>query len=157
MNYGKVEERSSSRSRSPNTARRAVTSAILTDILSKSDRAPTSHTADARPGKSVLIVPERVVAHSEKGRHSSLGHHSREVATRSSGTARCQGLSAHSSTPLELSFPCPKIHLRRYFPDRHASFRVTDLRPPPFRGDVRMRLSFSPHTAGQQERATARN
>ena len=26
-----------------------------------------------------------------------------------------------------------------------------------FCGDVRMRLSFSPHTAGQQERATARN
>src|SRR5271166_3624626 len=61
MNYGKVEERSSSRSRSPNTARRAATSAILTDILSRSDRAPTSRTADARPGKSILIVPERVV------------------------------------------------------------------------------------------------
>src|SRR5260370_31229761 len=60
MNYGKVEERSSSRSRSPNTARRAATSAILTDILSRSDRAPTSRTADARPGKSILIVPERV-------------------------------------------------------------------------------------------------
>src|SRR5450755_1771867 len=57
MNYGKVEERSSSRSRSPNTARRAATSAILTDILSRSDRAPTSRTADARPGKSILIVP----------------------------------------------------------------------------------------------------
>src|SRR5579863_7553722 len=67
MNYGKVEERSSSRSRSPNTARRAATSAILTDILSRSDRAPTSRTADARPGKSILIVPEQVVRHSEKG------------------------------------------------------------------------------------------
>src|ERR1700684_1072713 len=54
MNYGKVEERSSSQSRSPNTARRAATSAILTDILSRSDRAPTSRTADARPGKSIL-------------------------------------------------------------------------------------------------------
>src|SRR5712671_6917738 len=67
MNYGKVEERSSSRSRSPNTARRAATSAILTDILSRSDRAPTSRTADARPGKSILIVPERVVGHSYGG------------------------------------------------------------------------------------------
>ena len=36
-NYGKVEEQSSSRSRSPSTARRAATSAILTDILSRSD------------------------------------------------------------------------------------------------------------------------
>src|SRR5271170_540859 len=52
MSYGKVEERSSSRSRSPNTARHAATFAILTDILSRSDRAPTSHTDDARPGKT---------------------------------------------------------------------------------------------------------
>src|SRR5271170_8347816 len=51
MNYGRVEEQSSSRSRSPSTARRAATSAILTDILSRSDRAPTSRTVDARPGK----------------------------------------------------------------------------------------------------------
>src|SRR5215469_13704505 len=50
MNYGRVEERSSSRNRSPSTARRDATSAILTDILSRSDRAPTSRTADARPG-----------------------------------------------------------------------------------------------------------
>src|ERR1700730_4227732 len=50
MNYGKVEERNSSRSRSPSTARRAATSAILTDILLRSDRAPTSRTAEARPG-----------------------------------------------------------------------------------------------------------
>src|ERR1700684_3707339 len=56
MNYGKVEGRSSSRSRSPSTARRAATSAILTDILSRSDRAPTSRTVDARPRKSILIV-----------------------------------------------------------------------------------------------------
>src|SRR5450631_696572 len=53
MNCGRVEERSSSRSRSPSTARRAATSAILTDILSKSDRAQTSHTVNARPGWSV--------------------------------------------------------------------------------------------------------
>src|SRR5690242_2617076 len=46
MKYGKVEERSSLRSRSPNTVRRAATSAILTDILSRSDRAPASRTAD---------------------------------------------------------------------------------------------------------------
>src|ERR1700728_3641173 len=50
MNYGKVEERSSSRSRSRSTARRAATSAILTDILSRSDRAQTRHTGNARPG-----------------------------------------------------------------------------------------------------------
>src|SRR5215813_11015175 len=50
MNYGEVEERSSSRSRSPSTARRAAISAILTDTLSRSDRAPTSRTAEARPG-----------------------------------------------------------------------------------------------------------
>src|SRR5580692_11290073 len=48
MNYGKVEEPSSSPSRSPSTARRAATSAILTVILSRSDRAPTSPTANAR-------------------------------------------------------------------------------------------------------------
>src|ERR1700688_4581114 len=65
MSYGKAEERSSSRHRSPSTARHAATSAILTDILSRSDRAPTSSTVDARPGKSILIVPERVVGHLE--------------------------------------------------------------------------------------------
>ena len=42
--------------RSPSTARRAATSAILTDILSRSDRALTSRTVDARPRKSILIV-----------------------------------------------------------------------------------------------------
>ena len=57
MNYGKVEERSSSRSRSPSTARRAATSAILTDILSRSDRAQTSHTVNARPGSSGFWKP----------------------------------------------------------------------------------------------------
>src|ERR1700722_7611551 len=57
MNYGKVEERSSSRSRSPSTERRAATSAILTDILSRSDRPPTPPTVDAWPGKSILTVP----------------------------------------------------------------------------------------------------
>src|SRR5579872_3394510 len=61
MNYGKVEGRSSSRSRSPSTARRAATSAILTDILSRLDRAPTLRTVDARPGKSILIVPGRLI------------------------------------------------------------------------------------------------
>ena len=48
MNCGKVEEPSSSRRRSPSTARYAVTSAILTAISSKSDRAPTSLTVNAR-------------------------------------------------------------------------------------------------------------
>jgi hypothetical protein len=47
---GKVEERSSSRSRYPSTARYAATSAILTAISSKSDRAPTSRTVNAGPG-----------------------------------------------------------------------------------------------------------
>src|SRR5438105_1555297 len=73
MNYGKVEERSSSRSRSPNTARRAATSAILTDILSRSDRAPNSRTADARPGKSILIVPSESSANTEIGRNGLPG------------------------------------------------------------------------------------
>src|SRR5271166_6961196 len=50
MNCGKVEEPSSSRSQYPSTARFAATSAILTVILSKSDRAPTSSTVSARPG-----------------------------------------------------------------------------------------------------------
>jgi hypothetical protein len=37
--------------RSPSTARRAATSAILTDISSRSDRAQTSNTVNVRPGK----------------------------------------------------------------------------------------------------------
>src|SRR5579864_9562270 len=56
MNYGKAEERSLLRHRSPSTARHAATSAILTDILSRSDRAPTSSTVDARAGKSILAL-----------------------------------------------------------------------------------------------------
>src|ERR1700691_63221 len=51
MNCGKVEEPSSSQSRYPSTARYAAISAILTAILSKSDRAPTSRTVNARPGR----------------------------------------------------------------------------------------------------------
>src|SRR5450755_3382079 len=47
MNYGKVEEASSSRNRYPSTARYAAISAILTVILSKSDRAPSSRTVNA--------------------------------------------------------------------------------------------------------------
>jgi hypothetical protein len=54
-NYGKVEEQSSSRSRSPSMARRAATSAILTDILLRSHRAQTSHTVNARCGWSVFL------------------------------------------------------------------------------------------------------
>src|ERR1035438_5759642 len=50
MNCGKVEEPSSSRSQYPSTAKYAATSAILTAISSKSDKAPTSRTANARPG-----------------------------------------------------------------------------------------------------------
>src|ERR1700678_4355044 len=50
MNYGKVEEPSSSRRRFPSTARFAATSAILTVISSRSDRAPISSTVNARLG-----------------------------------------------------------------------------------------------------------
>src|SRR5580700_9549882 len=50
MNYGKVEEPSSSRNRLPSTARFAATSAILTVTLSRSDRAPISSTVNTRPG-----------------------------------------------------------------------------------------------------------
>src|SRR5580692_13057157 len=46
MNYGKVEEPSSSRSRRKSTARFAATSAILTVTLSRSDRVPPSRKAD---------------------------------------------------------------------------------------------------------------
>src|ERR1700758_3712098 len=57
MNYGKVEEPNSSRDRYPSTARFAATSAILTVTLSKSDRAPTSLTVKARPGKKHFHRP----------------------------------------------------------------------------------------------------
>src|SRR3984885_10962259 len=50
MNYGKVEEPSSSRSRRKSTARFAATSAILTVILSRSEREPSSSTVRVRPG-----------------------------------------------------------------------------------------------------------
>src|ERR1700733_11218246 len=50
MNCGKVEEPSSSPSQYPSTARFAATSAILTVTLSRSDRAPSSNTVNARPG-----------------------------------------------------------------------------------------------------------
>src|ERR1700731_4641328 len=49
-NCGKVEEPSSSRNRLPSTARFAATSAILTDTLSRSDRAPSSSTVCVRSG-----------------------------------------------------------------------------------------------------------
>jgi len=52
MNYGRVEEPSSSRNRLPSTARFDATSAILTVILSRSDRAPISRTVNARPAGS---------------------------------------------------------------------------------------------------------
>src|SRR5271166_5385787 len=51
MSYGGVEEPSSSRSRGTSTVRRSATSAILTVILSRSDRARrNSHMVNARPG-----------------------------------------------------------------------------------------------------------
>ena len=50
MNYGKAGERSSSRRQSRNTARYAATSAILTVISSRSDRAPTKSTVNAASG-----------------------------------------------------------------------------------------------------------
>src|SRR6202451_2406193 len=51
MNCGRVEEPSSSRSQYPSTARFAATSAILTVILSRSDRAQPSSTVSARLGR----------------------------------------------------------------------------------------------------------
>src|ERR1700730_1079597 len=107
MNYGKVEERSSSRSRSPNTARRAATSAILTDILSRSARAPTSRTADARPGKSILIVPERVAGYPENGQLEA-----RAAIHFPSGAM--QGLSARSTRKVQ------KRHTREEKIERHG-------------------------------------
>src|SRR5215472_2081893 len=95
MNYGKVEERSSSRSRSPSTARRAATSAILMDILSRSDRAPTSRTADALPGwdadlglqwMSVLMLA-KLCSRTRSG-HADSGH-------RTAGL----GIRLHSRSP----------------------------------------------------------
>src|SRR5271166_5497793 len=47
MNYGKVEEPSSSRSQYLSTARFAATSAILTATLSRSDRALPSPTVNS--------------------------------------------------------------------------------------------------------------
>src|ERR1700733_3431768 len=58
MNYGKVEEPSSSRSRSPSTARYAATSAILTATSSKSDRVRLSPTVNARPGRDANLIAE---------------------------------------------------------------------------------------------------
>src|SRR5271163_1017224 len=51
INCGKVEEPSSSLRQYPSTARFAATSAILTVILSRWDRAPTLSTVSARPGR----------------------------------------------------------------------------------------------------------
>ena len=45
--------------RSPSTERFAATSAILTDILSRSDRAPISSTVNARSRESILTVRGR--------------------------------------------------------------------------------------------------
>ena len=50
---------SSSRSRRKNTARFAATSAILTVTLSRSDTAPTSCKADARPGWNADLGADR--------------------------------------------------------------------------------------------------
>src|SRR6202158_3318589 len=58
MNCGKVEDPSSSRSQYPSTARFAVTSAILTVILSRSDRAPTLRTVNYEPKETThMTVP----------------------------------------------------------------------------------------------------
>ena len=51
---------SDARNRFLSTARRAAISAILTDILSRSDKALTSRTVDAPPGKSILVIPSEV-------------------------------------------------------------------------------------------------
>ena len=55
-NCGKAEEPSSSQSRFPNMAKFGATSAILTGTLSRSDRAPTLSTVNARPRKRILTV-----------------------------------------------------------------------------------------------------
>src|ERR1700751_1708050 len=56
MNYGKVEEPSSSRNRYPSTARYAATSAILTVTLSRSDKARMLPTVNARPGYAGRVM-----------------------------------------------------------------------------------------------------
>src|SRR6202521_4921892 len=93
MNYGKVEEPSSSRSRYPSTARYAATSAILTATSSKSDRAPTSPTVNARlnarPGRDAdlifadLIFEDNFVAFRRKIMPSNIA----EIATKASLTS----------------------------------------------------------------------
>src|SRR5579863_9327398 len=67
MNYGKVEEPSSSRNRFPSTARFAATSAILMVILSRSDRAPISNTVNA--GLERLSVPMYTTVRLRTGPH----------------------------------------------------------------------------------------
>src|ERR1700730_3369603 len=59
MNYGKVEEPSSSRSQYLSTARFAATSAILTATLSRSDRALPSPTVNTRAGWDADSAPHR--------------------------------------------------------------------------------------------------
>src|SRR5689334_16146784 len=66
MNYGKVEGRSSSQSQSPNTAKSAATSAILTDILSKSGRAPPSLTVDAAVQNKSDFIAQPDKGHRER-------------------------------------------------------------------------------------------
>src|SRR5215475_5337664 len=67
MNYGKVAERSSSRSRYPNTARFAATSVIPTVILSRSDRVRTLRTVSARYGCDADLNVGRRFLSSEPG------------------------------------------------------------------------------------------
>src|SRR5690349_24628894 len=89
MNYGEVEEPSSSRSRRRNTARRAAISGILTATLSRSDKASrTSRTADARRVLEVFdaiaqLRKRKAITHSSRDR--SRKSQRLRLATRRSG------------------------------------------------------------------------
>jgi hypothetical protein len=76
--------RSFLRSRSPNTARRAATSAILTDISSRSDRAPTSRTADVRTQSERIGVTSQNAAKIHLMPFSGQNHFAREPFPRDS-------------------------------------------------------------------------
>src|SRR4051794_449406 len=73
MNYGKVGEPSSSRSRCLSTERRAATSATLTVILSRSDRALNSNSVKARPERERDNHPPRLLREPELFRQTVMG------------------------------------------------------------------------------------
>src|SRR5580704_11384364 len=105
MNHGRVEERSSSRSRSPSTVRFAATSAILTDTLSRSDKALTSRTVDSRPGKKRSSRPIGV-AQANEATENTPAHDNRKE--QSYLTAERLNSEMPGAGPLS-----PKCHQRR--------------------------------------------